>query len=286
MSGGPAQIGTAVSLDVLHAADMRAPRGWIFRPRARAALSDLRELVWPGRRMLTIPLLAFVIRHPSRGPILVDTGLHTLATDNLRADFGLLNGAFFHSIRPEPETYAEQLRRLGIDPRDVATVVMTHLHADHTSGMRLLPAAEFVCDRVEWEAATSRTAVTGGYVSGHLPPSARMRLVDFEREGEPHRPFQRAVDLLGDGSITLLSTPGHTPGHLSVLVRLAEREVLLIGDAVYTMRSLREELLPLRTVGDRLYLDSLREIKAYAAEQPQALLVPTHDPDAWRQLTA
>jgi glyoxylase-like metal-dependent hydrolase (beta-lactamase superfamily II) len=95
------------------------------------------------------------------------------------------------------------------------------------------------------------------------------------------------VDLLGDGSIRLLSTPGHTPGHLSVLVSVpGERQVLLVGDAAYTLRNIREEILPFFTVDDERYLRSLREIRAFAEREPEVPLVPFHDPDAWRELAA
>ena len=98
-------------------------------------------------------------------------------------------------------------------------------------------------------------------------------------------PFTRTIDLMGDGSIRLISTPGHTPGHLSVLLDLGPGpQVLVIGDAVYTLRSLREEILPLLTVDDDAYLRSLREIKAFAESAPDATLVPTHDPAAWRDI--
>ena len=60
--------------------------------------------------------------------------------------------------------------------------------------------------------------------------------------------------------------------------------MLVVGDAVYTLRSVREERLPFITVDDDLYLRSLREIKAFSEQEPEAILVPTHDPSAWHEL--
>jgi glyoxylase-like metal-dependent hydrolase (beta-lactamase superfamily II) len=112
-----------------------------------------------------------------------------------------------------------------------------------------------------------------------------MELLDFDERGERHGPFSSTIDLLGDGSIRLISTPGHTRGHMSVLLRVAGgRQVLVVGDAVYTLRSVREERLPLLTTSDEDYLRSLREIKAFSEQEPDAILVPTHDPTAWHQL--
>jgi N-acyl homoserine lactone hydrolase len=114
-----------------------------------------------------------------------------------------------------------------------------------------------------------------------------MELLDLGADGEPYGPFSATIDLLGDGSVRLISTPGHTRGHMSLLVRAdGGRQVLIVGDAVYTLRSMREEILPLLTTGDERYLRSLRELRAFAEEEPDAILVPTHDPDAWRALAA
>ena len=278
MSEGP-----TVALEVVRVGEVPMPHAYVYRP-AGGLVTRLASLVRPDGDKLRAPLLWYAIRHPSAGTVLIDTGLHPDALRDLRSDYGLAMSLLFRGLRPASQSFEEQLRGLEISPEAVELVVMTHLHVDHTSGMRLLANAEFVCAREEWAAATGSSAGANGYVSGHLPPAERTRLVDFEAEGEAHGPFSRTIDLLGDGSVRLLSTPGHTRGHLSLLLRGDGGEVLVIGDAVYTLRSLREELLPLRTAGDRKYMRSLREIKAYAEQHPEAVLVPTHDPDAWRAL--
>jgi glyoxylase-like metal-dependent hydrolase (beta-lactamase superfamily II) len=90
---------------------------------------------------------------------------------------------------------------------------------------------------------------------------------------------------LGDGTVRLISTPGHTIGHQSVLLALADgRTALVVGDAAYTLRSIREQRLPMLTADDAAARESLRQLNAFAAQHPEALLVPTHDPDAWRDL--
>jgi N-acyl homoserine lactone hydrolase len=275
---------TAVELEVMVTGEIAVPYPYVFRPRS-STLTRLPGLLRPEGKPLRMPLLAFAVRHPSAGPILIDTGLHPDAVKDLRGDYGPMLSLVFRKLRPADQTFEEQLGGLDIDPLEVRLVVMTHLHVDHTGGMRLLPEAEFVCSRREWAAATGRSPAFGGYASGHLPPASRMRLIDFDREGDSLAPFTSTIDLLGDGSIRFISTPGHTRGHLSVLLRVAGgRKVLLVGDAAYTLRSIHEEILPLLTVNDRLYRRSLREIKTYAEEEPEAILVPFHDPTAWQAL--
>jgi N-acyl homoserine lactone hydrolase len=113
--------------------------------------------------------------------VLIDTGMHPDASRDLRRDFGLPMSLLFRSLKPAPDTFAEQLRGVGVAAEEVKQVVMTHLHVDHTSGMRLLPEATFVCTRAEWAAAQSRFPAAHGYVSRHLPKLVRRGPLPHER---------------------------------------------------------------------------------------------------------
>jgi N-acyl homoserine lactone hydrolase len=270
-------------VDVIKTGMVPMPEAYVYRPEGNR-LAGFAALVNPSET-IKAACLAYAVRHPSKGTILIDTGFHRDASESLRKDLGTVMGIFFRGLRPSDTPFDEQLRRLGIEPGEIRTTIMTHLHVDHTSGMRLLPNTKFVCARREWKAATARGAVAKGFVGHHLPPEERVQLVDFEKEGEPYGPFSKTIDLLGDGTLRLISTPGHTPGHLSVLLELeGGRQALVAGDAVYTLRSLREERLPLLTANDDLCLRSMRELKAFAEQEPDAVVVPSHDPDAWRAL--
>jgi glyoxylase-like metal-dependent hydrolase (beta-lactamase superfamily II) len=223
----------AVEVDVMVVADVPMPHSYVFRPEGGNRLTRLAAVLRPGGEMVESPCLAYVVRHPSAGTMLIDTGFHPDASENPRKDFGIPMALLFRNLNPADVPYEERLRGLGVEPADVGRVIMTHLHADHTSGMRLLPHAKFTCAREEWRAATGRGAAGKGYVAHHLPPESRIELVDFEADGEPFGPFTSTIDLLGDGSIRLISTPGHTPGHMSLLLRMAEGPpVLVVGDAV------------------------------------------------------
>jgi glyoxylase-like metal-dependent hydrolase (beta-lactamase superfamily II) len=273
-----------VRLEVLLAAEIPMPDGYVFRAGGNR-LARLRAGLTTSGGVVRAPCLAFVVRHPSAGVILIDTGLHPDALTNLRKDYGSAMGLFFRTLEPAGDPFDAQLGALGVDPHEVTRVVMTHLHVDHTGGMRLLPNAAFVCTPEEVRAARARFAVVRGYVRRHLPPSSRFELLDIRALGRPFKPFEKTIDLLGDGSIRLISTPGHTPGHQSVLLRLRDgRSVLLVGDAAYTLRSIREQILPLFTADDQASAQSLGELRLFSEQEPDAVLVPTHDPDAWRQL--
>jgi N-acyl homoserine lactone hydrolase len=264
--------------------EVPTPYGYVYRApggRVRRLAAGLR----PGGEVVRSPCLAFAVRHPVAGTILIDTGMHPDAREHRTRDFGVAMGVLLKGLRPAREPYDAQLRVLEIDPGGVRRVVMTHLHVDHTSGMRLLPNAEFVCSCAEWAATRGRFPDAKGYVTRHLPPERRMELVDFDRDGESYETFAKTIDLLDDDTIRLISTPGHTVGHLSVLLRLTGgQRVLLVGDAAYTLRGIREGILPMLTADDKASTRTLAELDAFAKHDPEAILVPSHDPTAWHEL--
>ena len=96
--------------------------------------------------------------------------------------------------------------------------------------------------------------------------------------------FGRGVDLFGDGSVRMVFTPGHTAGHCALILRLRDREALIAGDAIYSMRTLRESSLPYLMDDEHRFRRSLKEIQLYAKETPDALIVPGHDIEHWRTL--
>ncbi|HEY5286644.1 MAG TPA: N-acyl homoserine lactonase family protein [Solirubrobacteraceae bacterium] len=277
---------TGVELDVIVTAKVSMPYGYVYRSSggpARRILGGIR----PFGETLDAFCIAFVVRHPTAGTILIDTGMHRDAREHPRRDFGLPLSLIFRGLRPAEQPFDEQLRALDIEPASIERVVMTHLHLDHTSGMRLLPNARFTTSAAEWAATRGRFPTGKGYVSHHLPEVSRMQLMDFESDGRPYATFKQTIDLLGDGTIRLISTPGHTAGHLSVLLRLADgSETLLVGDAAYTLRNIHEEILPVLTDDDAATRRSIAEIKTFALANPQTTIVPSHDPDAWRSLVA
>ena len=274
----------AVEVEPILTAEVPMPHGYVFRAPGNR-IARLGAVLRPGGRVVRAPCLAFVVRHPSEGVVVVDTGLHADAASGLRGDFGGPMSVMFRAMEPARKPFDQQLRDRGVDPARVERLVMTHLHVDHTSGIRLLPAAEVICAGEEWAATRGRFAVAKGYVAAHLPPESRVRRLDFARDGEAFGPFDRTIDLLGDESVRLVATPGHTAGHLSVLLRTGEdRSVLLAGDAAYTLQSIAEQRLPMLTDDDEASRRSLAELRAFTEANPGAIVVPTHDPVAWHAL--
>jgi N-acyl homoserine lactone hydrolase len=232
----------------------------------------------------SVPIPAFLIEHPTAGPVLVDTGYAASVAADGRGNLGPVFGSQSIEMKPEWAVPA-QLRERGIEPSDVGVVLMTHLHYDHTSGLSEFGDSTFVVDRREW-AAAARGGWLHGYVARMFDHPFDWRTLDFEAVGvDSVATFGRAFDVFGDGSVHMLSTPGHTLGHCSLLLRLSGgRELLLTGDASFARRTIDEELLPLFFEDEHLYRRSLREIRRYVELTPDAVVICGHDEDNWPKL--
>jgi N-acyl homoserine lactone hydrolase len=288
LAGG--QDGATVTLRPLLCGEIHAPAGWFeAQPGLTGTLRALGVGI-PKEQRIPVPIVAFLVEHPGAGAILIDTGFHRVIADGAPAErsrnLGPLRRLLATGIRMRPEqTAAAQLRALGIEPREVSLIVMTHLHFDHASALADFPAATVLVSAPEWRAANARGASLQGYVAAQLDPRPAYRTVDFHGGGAHARgPFERALDLFGDGSLILLDTPGHSAGHLSVLARLREREALIAGDAIYTLATLREGQRPWHSQNRRAFERSVRALGEYDREHPDALIVPGHDMAHWETL--
>jgi N-acyl homoserine lactone hydrolase len=268
----------SIRVHPLKTARMKAMPAFYERPGGPKPLALIRGmgLHVPRSRWSWLPIPAFCVEHPTAGPILVDTGLHAQVATDVRGALGpLAKLAFTIDMRPEWAVPA-QLRARGIDPDAVELIVMTHLHYDHASGLSQFPAARVVVDEREREAARKGSILEGYLERLLMTPGQRW---DTLPGGEDE------IDLLGDGTIRLVATPGHTPGHRSVVLRFDEgREMLLTGDAAYARRTVEASLLPLLTWDDDAYRRSLGWVQQWIAAHPDATYVPGHDEDAFDAL--
>jgi N-acyl homoserine lactone hydrolase len=277
--------GAALTIEPLKTGEALWPTTFFAR-RGRGPLARWRALglgskpaEWEVR-----PVPAYLARHPSVGPILVDTGLHPSIARNPRDNLGRFSSR--HYRVEEGKDIVSQLRDRGLAPEDIVVVVLTHLHEDHASAIEAFPEAHFVVSATEWEAATTgRLPWLRGYHHSHYDFAFDYNSIDFNGDFvESYGPFGRSFDLFGDGSVRLVYTPGHSAGHVSVILKLPRRDFLVVGDAAYDWRQLRGETEPTLIEDHHNWRRSLRELQAYRRAYPYALIVPGHDAAFWDKL--
>ena len=234
-----------------------------------------------------VPVPAFLVRHPAAGLVLIDTGLHPSIASDPEANLGRMAASFTEwTVRPG-EDVSSRLRAMGSDPSEIGTVVLTHLHLDHASGISEFPGATFVVSAAEWKDACSGLfPLLKYYRRQQFDHAFDFRTVDYLSDSiNSFSTFGRSFDLFGDGSVVLVSTPGHSAGHQSVVLRLSDRSVLVTGDAIFLADQIQPGAeLAARPRDRHEYERSIREMQLFQRENPSALVIPGHDPGFYEEL--
>ncbi|WP_345800295.1 N-acyl homoserine lactonase family protein [Microbacterium sp. AZCO] len=275
----------AVTVSILQTGSIR------IRP-SQLTQSATRPVVLRRMRMLfgdrdwtpLLPINAYLIEHPD-GPILVDTGESPHATER---GWTPRWHPFFRRcvdihVGPD-EGIGSLLARRGMAAADLRAVVLTHLHHDHADGLGDVVGPPVLLAREHWDAFRRPFRATlEGALPKHWPPGFRPEIL--RTTGGRLGPWAKTYPLTADGRVVAVPTPGHVPGHLSVVVFGDAATYLVGGDVTYAQELLDRELTDGVNTRPRLAIEQLRRIKAFAAQEPIVLL-PAHDPGAATRLAA
>ena len=156
---------------------------------------------------IDLPVIAMLFRHPE-GNVLYDTGCHPSVVEDAEGRWGKLAGVMT-PIGSHSAKVIDSLAALGLTPGDIEVVVSSHFHPDHCGCNEFFTEARFVVHEAELAAARADGAAGQGYMPQEWDHPMPMLAV-----GEGY-------DVMGDGRLTCLHLPGHTPGLMGLL---AERE--------------------------------------------------------------
>lgn len=204
----------------------------------------------------------YLIRH-ANGWMLWESGISDAVAD--KPD-GVVagNGILTLYVR---KTLRSQLREIGVAPADIKYLGFSHTHGDHVGNANLFTSATLFIQRAEYDAAFGPDAAKFGF-----NPALYDKLRDV-----PTVQLDGDWDVFGDGSVVILSTPGHTPGHQSLLVRLPKYgPVLLTGDAAHFQENWENRRVPARNFDKEQSLASMQKL-ADILEREHAKLWINHD---------
>ena len=274
--------GATVVVEPLIAGHVDFAREMMVKPDGRFTTAKLLRALVIGSKSNVIPIPAYLVRHPSAGAILVDTGLHPSIATDPKGNFGALAARGGKPTLEPDEDVPSQLRKRGLEPGEIPIVVMTHLHIDHSSAISEFPNSTFVVSEPEWQAAAHGSQpLLNGYRRSHFDFAFDYRTVSFDRDNiDSYASFGRTFDLFGDGSIRLAFTPGHSAGHISVIAHLAQRDFIIGGDAMYVLAQMEGEApLPPRPYDAHNFRRSLQELRLFHRQFPDVVITPGHDPE-------
>jgi glyoxylase-like metal-dependent hydrolase (beta-lactamase superfamily II) len=227
------------------------------------------------------PIYAWAIE-TNEGVILVDTGETARTSDSgyFPRWHPYYRLAVQFDVTPEQEV-GSQLLELGIRPEDVRKVILTHLHTDHAGGLHHFPKSEIFVSDVELRLAKGFAGRLRGYLSNRLPNWFAPKSINFVPE--PFGPFDCSQRVTSDGKVVIVPTPGHTPGHVSVIVVDGGVCHFLAGDTTYTQQALIAGQVDGVSPSETVSMRTMQTIMRLAQERPMVYL-PTHDPESANRL--
>ncbi len=221
---------------------------------------------------IEIPLYAWVIEH-SEGVIIVDTG-------DIPSDRTGWLMQFKRDIKPD-ELVEPQLANLGIKIKDVSKVVLTHIHSDHANGIAPFLNTPIWVSQREYQAFHSLPTRLVNRLILEVPAGFDPQPFNFEPQSVG--PFESSFPLTKDRSVLAVPTPGHTPGHISVIATENGMSYFIAGDATYDEAALIAQDFqgPNETPAEQP--KTLAKILQYTQDNPTVYL-PSHDRESGQRL--
>jgi glyoxylase-like metal-dependent hydrolase (beta-lactamase superfamily II) len=226
-------------------------------------------------RDVTIPVSMWVIDHP-KGLVVVDTGNNNAVVDgNCKSHWVAGMCDFLKPSQKRDDTIDRQLQKLGYSVDQVKAVITSHAHLDHIGNIKMFPKAVHVIQKKElyqawWPEKFQREG--GAFVMADFDGPAR----DFN-----YLELAGDYDLFGDGSVIVLSTPGHTLGHQSVKVRLASGKTIVMAQDAIWMKENMEGYPAGLNYSVKDYNDSITRLKM-VRDLENAELYYGHDQDQYK----
>jgi N-acyl homoserine lactone hydrolase len=220
--------------------------------------------------MERIPAPSYLIQH-QRGLVVFDTGLAPEAAIDPDSIYGPFLRETAKLEYAESQRIDRQIEALDYKLTDVTHVIESHLHLDHIGGVHLFPEAELFVGQGELAYSCWPDPCHAGLYQRDRIEVVRTR---------SWREIDRDTDLFGDGSIIMLYTPGHSPGELSLFVRLPSHNIILTGDTVHLRDGYENALNYCLDYDSLTARKSIRRLQVLS-KSLEAKVWIGHDPGDW-----
>ena len=224
-------------------------------------------------KAVEVPIFAYLVHHEKYGNFLIDTGCDASFVNN---PYGSIKGILVSKFVPKTTLKSENAieEQLAEVKQSIKGVFFTHLHPDHTAGLKGLP------DNLIYVAGMGEESVSYKFLLeiDHFKREDIINLLDFNSEKAFIHPIGTTIDIFGDKSLLAISTPGHTKGHVSYLVNTEKNPILIAGDACILNKSLETGAGPGTSSADtKLAQETFDKINDFIKKNPLVKVWPGHD---------
>jgi glyoxylase-like metal-dependent hydrolase (beta-lactamase superfamily II) len=227
---------------------------------------------------------SYLVRHP-RGTFLIDAGMGRRAEE----DYHRFSFLVRQALSIEPTVGLGDLLAKAGNPH-IDFVLMTHVHWDHSSGLRDLPGVKVITSQADQLYIGAFRGKEPAVMPDHF---ADAKIEPFAWSGPSYEDFPASHDLFGDGAVVLVPLPGHTPGSVGIFLNNVHgRRLLFVGDAVWSRDGIRLPSQKLRVISktvdwdtDRVS-DAIWRLRHLQDRYPELLVVPAHDGEALHEVEA
>ncbi len=218
---------------------------------------------------IPVPIYSVFIR-TSEANLLIDTGLNPDGIKEPEKAWGP-RAKLLRPVIKEEDDIRNRLKEIAVTEDKIDIVINTHLHWDHTGGNRFFKSSKFLVQKSEYRFALyPDTPIAGSYMKNHFDFPLNYELVEGDQE-------------IVEG-INLITSPGHTPGHQSVLIYLRETMPLIVAaDAIYTMENVEKGIPPGNQWSLPHAMDSMAKLRNIV-QREKGHLIPGHEPNLWKMI--
>lgn len=247
---------------VLKTGEVKIPRSGALNAEKLGNETGTKEQFW-------VDVFVFMFHHKGMGWYMIDTGLDSTYQQEGNIKGFLASNYIIQSKQKSGQNISSQLQR---ENKEIQGIFFTHLHGDHTAGMpeidRSIP--KYVGKGDEY------LDIPFLYHSNHLTSKSMLYEMDWS-QGFSKKPFERVIDIFGDGSFLGIHTPGHSKGHLSYLLNTTEGTVLLTGDASHTKYGFLNNIEPGWVHDQKAAENSLNQLRLFHNMFPDVKIIYGHE---------